>query len=88
MFSISLYTDYITNNFTRVLLGNMGGLFNDLLSGLSVGLDGDVSGMVKSVAHGMSDTASKLSSTASTVLTYVSGDDVFRADRDRLRASR
>ena len=31
----------------------MGGLFNDLFTGLSVGLlDGDVPGMVKNVAHG------------------------------------
>ena len=50
----------------------MGGLFNDLVSGLSVGLEGDVQGMVKSVAHGMSDTASKLSNTASSVLVCVS----------------
>ena len=68
--------------------GNMGGLFNDLVSGLSVGLDGDVSGMVKNMAHGMSDTASKLSSTASTVLAYVSADEKFRQNRDLQRAGR
>ena len=66
----------------------MGGLFQDLMSGLSVGLDGDVGGMVKNMAHGVSDTASKLTSNASTVLTYMSADETFRADRDRHRAAR
>ena len=35
------------------MTGNIGGLFNDLFTGISVGLlDGDVPGLVKNVAHG------------------------------------
>ena len=66
----------------------MGGLVNDLISAFSVGMEGDVTGMVKNVAHGMSDTANKLTSTASSFLALASGDENFQNNRERLRAAR
>eukprot|EP00116_Pleurobrachia_bachei_P001624 sb/3461886/ len=67
--------------------GNMGGLVNDLISAFSVGMEGDVTGMVKNVAHGMSDTANKLTSTASSFFALASGDENFQNNRERLRAA-
>jgi vacuolar protein sorting-associated protein 13D len=66
-------------------LGNPFGLLHDVTSGVSgVMTSGDIPGLVTKVAHGVTDSASKLTGTASSVLENLTMDEEYEARRARI----
>jgi vacuolar protein sorting-associated protein 13D len=93
-----LYMDAITKHYKKVIqgqavrilgsvdfLGNPTGLLSDVASGVQGMLttQPDVVGLVCNVAHGMSDTTSKLTGTVSHVLGHATGDSTFLEEREQ-----
>ncbi|XP_022802556.1 vacuolar protein sorting-associated protein 13D-like isoform X2 [Stylophora pistillata] len=100
--TLSSYLDSISKHYTEEifsqkiaivgsvdLLGNPMGLLNDVSSGLE-GLvkRGNVGGLFVNVAHGVSDSAAKITGSLSDGLWNASMDSKFQESRDAMRAER
>ncbi|XP_041352246.1 vacuolar protein sorting-associated protein 13D-like isoform X2 [Gigantopelta aegis] len=85
------YTQELKSQAAKILgsvdfLGNPLGLFNDVTEGIS-GLikDGNVGGLLKNVAHGVSNSAAKVASSISDGAGTISMDDQYNQTREQLR---
>ncbi|XP_048240313.1 vacuolar protein sorting-associated protein 13D-like isoform X2 [Haliotis rufescens] len=88
---MSHYTEELKSQAAKILgsvdfLGNPLGLFNDVTEGIS-GLikDGNVGGLLKNVAHGVSNSAAKVAGSLSDGLTTASMDENHKETRDLIR---